>query len=197
MIKKQMKFVFNSDDWKMDEGQEAESHLTTKEASKTSRKINEGTMRKTAIYWTPWKRTAINAQKKYDALKQHGDNKYTGMRIGGSHKWHYDNGLWKENKVAPDLWDISFKCRKSRSHNAPKNTGAARGSKFHWFIVADQIAEKMDANSYKTNMTGLKFKVGHKRPYWKTWSYNYPGQKNRKEKIIEILERALKQLKTV
>ena len=44
-------------------------------------------------------------------------------------------------------------------------------------------------------MKGLKFKLGHKRPYWKTFSYNYPEQQTYKEKIITILEEILIDLK--
>ncbi|MFW9821145.1 MAG: hypothetical protein ACFFE5_16190, partial [Candidatus Thorarchaeota archaeon] len=66
---------------------------------------------------------------------------------------------------------------------------------FHWYIIADQIATKIDENSYMTSMQGIKFKVGHKRPYWKKFSYNYPEQLTYKEKVIKILEKVLKDLK--
>jgi hypothetical protein len=29
---------------------------------------------------------------------------YTGMKIGRSHKWNYDSGIWKETKITPDEW---------------------------------------------------------------------------------------------
>ncbi|MFX1503457.1 MAG: hypothetical protein ACFFDH_21015, partial [Promethearchaeota archaeon] len=67
--------------------------------------------------------------------------------------------------------------------------------KFHWYIIADQIATKITDNSYMTSMKGFKFKVGHKRPYWKTFSYNYPEQLTYREKIINILEEILIDLK--
>ena len=32
----------------------------------------------------------------YNSLKKYNNQLYSGMRIGGSHKWHYDNGEWFE-----------------------------------------------------------------------------------------------------
>ena len=46
-----------------------------------------------------------------------------------------------------------------------------------------------------TSMNGVKFKLGHKRPHWKTFSYNYPNQTPYKERIINILEDIIKKLK--
>ena len=46
-------------------------------------------------------------------------------------------------------------------------------------------------------MKGVKFKIGHKRPYWRTFSYNYPNALyTHKERVIQILEEILKELKT-
>lgn len=117
------------------------------------------------------------------------------MRVGSSHHWNYTNGKWHETKKAPDRWKFKFNSLKTRVIPAPSNTGASIKTKFHWYIIADQIATKIDDNTYMTSMTGVKFKIGHKRPYWKTFSYNYPQQLSYKEKIIEILERALIELK--
>ena len=44
-------------------------------------------------------------------------------------------------------------------------------------------------------MNGIKFKLGHKRPYWRTFNYNYPNQVTKKQRIIKILEEILKELK--
>jgi hypothetical protein len=30
------------------------------------------------------------------------------MKIGRSHKWYYGKGEWKETKITPDLWQISY-----------------------------------------------------------------------------------------
>jgi hypothetical protein len=39
----------------------------------------------------------------YDQFKEYEGQKYTGMKVGRSHKWYYDQGEWKETKVTPDL----------------------------------------------------------------------------------------------
>ena len=117
------------------------------------------------------------------------------MKIGGTHKWHYNNGKWLEKKVAPDQWTFNFQSIKTRFQSAPMNSGAKLNTKYHWYMIADQIASKLDANSYLTNMKGIKFKIGHKRPNWKTFSYNYPEQESYKDRIIKILEKTLENLK--
>ena len=117
------------------------------------------------------------------------------MRVGGSHHWNYNEGKWFETKEAPDKWNFKFDSIKTRINPAPNNSGANINTKFHWYIIADQIATKIDNNSYKVAMNGLKFKVGHKRPFWETFSYNYPQQSSYKEKVIQILENLLKELK--
>lgn len=131
----------------------------------------------------------------YDTFKVYGKKVYTGMRVGGSHHWNYNDGKWFETKQAPNKWKFKFDSIKSRINPAPSNTGASINTQFHWYIIADQIATKIDNNSYMTSMKGVKFKVGHKRPYWKTFSYNYPEQLSYKERIIEILEEILTELK--
>ncbi len=132
----------------------------------------------------------------YDILKNYNNKKYSGMRIGDSHSWDYNNGKWNEIKTAPDRWKIKFDCLKTRVRSAPNNSGASIQSKFHWYIIADQIATKVDNNSYQTSMKGVKFKIGHKRPHWRTFSYNYPEQLSYKENVIKILENILEKLKT-
>ena len=131
----------------------------------------------------------------YNNLKIHKNKIYTGMRIGGSHYWNYHNGKWFETKKAPDKWTFKFDCIKTRVNQAPKNTGASINTKFHWYIIADQIATKIDENSYMTSMKGVKFKIGHKRPQWRTFSYNYPEQVPYRQRIIRILEEIIKELK--
>lgn len=131
----------------------------------------------------------------YNHLKTHNNKLYTGMRVGGAHHWNYKNGKWHETKVAPDKWNFKFNSIKTRINPAPSNTGANINTKFHWYIIADQIATKIDSNSYMTSMKGVKFKIGHKRPYWKTFSYNYPNQVTYKQRIIKILEETLMKLK--
>ncbi|MFW9987674.1 MAG: hypothetical protein ACFFC3_03380 [Candidatus Odinarchaeota archaeon] len=131
----------------------------------------------------------------YDSLKTYKNKKYSGMRVGGSHYWNYNNGKWHETKEAPDKWSFKFNSIKTRVNPAPTNSGAKINTKFHWYIIADQIATKIDNNSYMTSMNGIKFKIGHKRPYWKTFSYMYPEQVPYKQRIIKILEETLANLK--
>ena len=117
------------------------------------------------------------------------------MKIGGTHKWLYNNGKWFETKVAPDQWTFNYQSTKTRFQSAPINSGAKLNTKYHWYMIADQIASKLDANSYITNMKGIKFKIGHKRPNWKKFSYQYPEQESYKERVVKILESALAKLK--
>lgn len=131
----------------------------------------------------------------YNSLKSYNNKVYTGMKIGGTHQWNYNNGKWVETKISPEEWNIKFTSVKTRMVSAPTNTGASIGTKFHWYIIADQIATKMDSNSYNTVMKGVKFKVGHKRPHWRTFSYNYPEQMSYKERIISLLENYIEKLK--
>ena len=131
----------------------------------------------------------------YDTLKTYNNKKYTGMEIGHSHFWNYKDGKWYETKNAPDRWSFNFNSVKTRVTQAPVNTGASIQTKYHWYIIADQIATKINSNSYWTTMKGVKFKIGHKRPHWKTFSYNYPEQISYKERVINILEHILKKLK--
>lgn len=131
----------------------------------------------------------------YDSLKKFNDHVYSGMRIGGSHKWNYNNGKWFETKLTPEVWEFAFQSVKTRFHNAPINTGAKLKTKYHWYIIADQIATKLDSNSYITDMKGFKYKIGHKRPNWRDFSYTYPEQESYKERIIKILENTLDKLR--
>nr|MDO8085223.1 hypothetical protein [Candidatus Sigynarchaeum springense] len=111
--------------------------------------------------------------KYYDLVKEHGGRTYTGMAVGGRHEWDYKEGKWSEKKVSPDKWTFTFDCDKHRARHAPAGTGAAIGTQYHWYIVADQRVTKLDEDTYRTAMCGVKFKVGHKRPYWHQWSYDY------------------------
>jgi len=35
----------------------------------------------------------------YDEFKEHEGQRYTGMKIGRSHNWYYDQGEWKESRT--------------------------------------------------------------------------------------------------
>ena len=111
-------------------------------------------------------------QPKTDAIGR----TYTGAKIGFMHHWDYPGGIWDEKKVAPDEWRFRFSCTKQRHKAAPQGSGAGTGTQYHWFIIADQRAVKTTTDDYKTIMVGKKWKMGHKRPYWKNFSYAYPEQ---------------------
>ncbi|MGO8013193.1 hypothetical protein ACC715_37020, partial [Rhizobium ruizarguesonis] len=56
----------------------------------------------------------------YNRYKKFGGKQYTGMQIGRGHHWHYDEGDWKETKITPDLWEISYAVTKRRAGHAPE-----------------------------------------------------------------------------
>lgn len=76
----------------------------------------------------------------YNALKSFNGQVYSGMAVGGSHTWNYDQGVWKETKAEPDLWKIDYETTKRRAKKAPKGSGAPVGTEYHWLIVAHQVS---------------------------------------------------------
>jgi hypothetical protein len=130
--------------------------------------------------------------KGYNEYKEFEGKKYTGMRVGGTHQWYYDRGEWKEKKIAPDKWEITYATNKRRAWNAPEGSGVPVGTECHWYILAHQNVTKLDANNYATSMTGLKYKLAHKRVGIKRWSSTENAQR---EQLIKILEKYIAQLK--
>ncbi|PGH13273.1 hypothetical protein AJ80_06383 [Polytolypa hystricis UAMH7299] len=124
----------------------------------------------------------------YNALKTFKGQVYSGMAIGGSHTWNYDQGVWKETKVEPDLWKVDYSATKRRAKNAPRGSGAPVGTEYHWFIVAHQNVRKVDANTYETSLVGSKYKLAHKGAAAKSWSI--PTVKGQREREIELLDDA-------
>jgi len=131
----------------------------------------------------------------YDDLKEFNGRKYMGMSIGGKHVWNYPNGTWKEEKVEPEAWVFSFQSLKLRGKKAPENSGAPINTQYHWYILADQRVNKIDKDTYETLMEGVKYKLSHKRPYWRKWSSEYQDNISDRDRIIEILEDMLRKLK--
>src|SRR5436853_3461319 len=131
------------------------------------------------------------AQKSLDAsyneFKEYEGKRYTGMKIGRSHKWHYDKGDWKETKVTPDLWQISYAVTKRRAGKAPEGSGVPVGTAYHWYILAHQNVTKLNANDYTTSLAGLKFKIAHKRADSEKWSAT---PKTQRKRMIEFLRGA-------
>ena len=132
----------------------------------------------------------------FDDLKKYRGQVYSGMPVGGTHVWEYPRGIWREQKAAPDRWVFSFRSDKKREHAAPAGSGALPGTQYHWFIVAHQWVRKLDQDTYGTVMEGVKYKLAHKRPYWRGWSTDYPDQEPEREILIRILEEQLAALKS-
>lgn len=125
--------------------------------------------------------------KTYNEFKTFEGHQYTGMAVGRSHKWNYDAGVWKETKITPDLWEINFAVTKRRAGHAPEGSGVPVGTEYHWYILAHQHVKKLDANSYTTSLTGLKYKLAHKRADKDKWSASAKAQRNRLIKVLQDL----------
>ena len=128
----------------------------------------------------------------YDQFKEFEGRKYTGMRVGRTHKWYYDKGEWKEKKVTPDKWQFTFNVTKRRAGHAPEGSGVPVGTEYHWYILANQTVKKLDANKYTTSMLGLKYKLAHKRADSDRWSSSDNIQK---KKLIALLQELIEQLR--
>jgi hypothetical protein len=123
----------------------------------------------------------------YNQFKEFEGRQYTGMKIGRSHHWIYDSGEWKETKINPDLWEISYAVTKRRKGKAPEGSGVPVGTAYHWYILAHQMVEKLDANSYTTSLTGLKYKLAHKRADKDKWSALPATQRKHLVKFLKEL----------
>ena len=116
------------------------------------------------------------------------------MPVGGEHVWKYQDGVWEEHKAAPDRWDFTFSSLKRRAREAPEGSGVPIGTAYHWFILAHQKVRKLDKDTYETSMEGVKYKVAHKRPHWRSWSTEYPDHEPEREILTRILEEYLTEL---
>jgi hypothetical protein len=123
----------------------------------------------------------------YEKPKTFHGQRYTGMAVGRTHKWYYDQGEWREKKITPDLWQISYEVKKRRAGRAPEGSGVPVGTEYHWYIAADQTVKKLNANDYSTAMTGFKYKVGHKRADSDKWSASDNAQRKRLVKFLKEL----------
>src|SRR4051812_40875923 len=127
----------------------------------------------------------------YNDFKEYEGQRYTGMKIGRSHKWYYDRGEWREKKITPDLWQISYAVTKRRAGKAPEGSGVPVGTEYHWYILAHQNVRKLNANDYTTSLTGLKFKLAHKRADKDKWSTTAKTQKKR---LVQLMKELMTQL---
>ena len=139
------------------------------------------------------KQSGINKDisKAYNEYKEFEGKQYTGMKVGRSHKWYYDRGEWKEKKITPDKWEFTFDVKKRRSGRATEGSGVPVGTEYHWYILAHQNVRKLDANNYTTSMTGLKFKLAHKRAEKDKWSVSENAQR---KQLIQVLRESINQL---
>ncbi len=129
--------------------------------------------------------------KTYNEFKQFDGKQYTGMKVGRSHKWYYDKGEWRETKITPDLWEISYAVTKRRAGRAPEGSGVPIGTEYHWYILAHQNVKKLNANDYTTSLTGIKYKLAHKRAGKGTWSTT---PKTKRKRLVNLLKDCIMQL---
>jgi len=127
----------------------------------------------------------------YNDFKQFEGQRYTGMKVGRSHKWNYDPGEWREKKITPDLWQISYAVTKRRAGRAPEGSGVPVGTEYHWYVLAHQNTTKQSANDYTTSLTGLKFKIAHKRAGSNKWSAT---PKTQRKRLITFLQSVIADL---
>lgn len=120
----------------------------------------------------------------YDEFKEYEGQRYTGVKIGRGHSWNYDAGRWKEKKITPDLWEISYAVTKRRAGRAPEGSGVPVDTEYHWYILAHQNVRKLNANDYTTSLAGLKFKIAHKRAATGKWSATPKTQRKRMIKFL-------------
>ena len=131
------------------------------------------------------KKTPIKVGASYEAIKNYNGKQYVGMQIGRSHKWYYDKGEWKDKKITPDLWEIRYAVTKRRAGKAPKGSGAPVGTGYHWYILAHQEVIKLNADDYTTVLSGLKYKIAHKRAAKGNWSASVPTQRKTLLKFLK------------
>ena len=125
-----------------------------------------------------------NLAVSYNEFKDYEGQRYTGMKIVRSHKWYYDQGVWSEKKITPDEWQVNYAVTKRRAGKAPEGSGVPVGTQYHWYIIAHQVVSKLNANDYSTSLTGLKFKLAHKRADKETWSSSTRAQRKRAVQIL-------------
>jgi hypothetical protein len=134
---------------------------------------------------------AASPRSAYDQFKEFEGKRYTGMKVGRRHRWHYEPGDWTEKKVTPDKWEFQYAVTKRRHGKAPEGSGAPVGTAYNWYILAHQIVTKQDANSYTTEMAGLKYKLAHRRADKDTWSASERAQRKR---LVQILQEMIADL---
>jgi hypothetical protein len=154
--------------------------------------INDQVMNKNGLKKIKLKRSGSGETKKnlsesYNKFKEFEGQIYTGAKVGRGQRWYYKTGEWKEKKVAPDRWEFTYEVPKRRAGKAPAGSGAPVGTEYHWYILAHQMVRKLDANNYSTSMSGLKYKLSHKRADKDKWNSSDRAQRKRLIKILKDL----------
>jgi hypothetical protein len=137
------------------------------------------------------KKKKKDISESYNRYKLFKGQQYTGMKIGGRHKWNYDQGIWIDRKITPDKWLINYEVKKRRAGKAPEGSGAPVGTEYHWYIMAHQVVKKLDANTYSTEMNGIKYKLAHKRFDKEKWN---ASEKSQRKKLIKLLYEMITEL---
>ena len=158
-----------------------------------TRRARNGVKKRSSTSGTKKRKKEVDKDlaESYNQFKEFEGHQYTGMKVGRSHKWYYDEGEWKESKITPDLWEISYAVTKRRAGKAPQGSGVPVGTAYHWYIVAHQNVRKLNADDYTTTMAGLKFKLSHKRYDKEKWSSSAAAQRKR---LIQFLRDVIKDL---
>jgi len=151
------------------------------------------TRKKAAAEKIPAKKSAAKKDiaASYNAFKEFEGQRYTGMKIGRMHRWYYDKGEWQEKKITPEKWEFTYNTVKRRKGKAPEGSGVPVGTEYHWYVLSHQTATKLDANSYTIAMTGVKYKVAHKRAATGKWS---ASDKAQRKKLIKIFQEMIAEL---
>ncbi len=86
-------------------------------------------------------RTKKDLSASFNKFKKFNGKLYTGVQIGRGHHWNSDKGDWKETKITPDLWEISYAVTKRRVDHAPEYSGVPTGTEYHWYAIGARIME--------------------------------------------------------
>lgn len=127
----------------------------------------------------------------YSEFKEFEGKRYTCMKVGKGHTWHYGKVDWKEKKVTPDKWEFNYAVTKRRAGQAPEGSGVPVGTEYHSYIAAHQNVRKLNASDYTTSLSGLKFKIAHKRADSEKWS---AGDKAQRKRLIKFLPELIEEL---
>jgi hypothetical protein len=98
------------------------------------------------------------------------------------------------SSATPDEWQVSYAVKKRRAGKAPEGSGVPVGTEYHWYILAHQNVTKLNANEYSTSMTGVKFKLAHKRAGQEKWRATERAQCKH---LIKILKQIIQDLEKI